>query len=52
MMMMVNVPWDQNLVYRTLKKKINLFALKLYFYAQRAWKEASQAYYNFDKLKG
>jgi len=52
MMMMVNVPWDQNLVYRTLKKKNNLFVLKLYFYAQRAWREASQGDYNFDKLKG
>ena len=50
MMMMVNVPWDQNLVYRTLKKKINLFVLKLYFYAQRAWREASQVHYNFDKF--
>ena len=28
------------------------FVLKLYFYAQRAWREASRAHYNFDKLKG
>ena len=35
-----------------LKKQINYFALIFYSYAQRAWWEASQAHYIFDKLKG
>ena len=33
------------------KKRIIQFVLKLYFYAQRAWREASRAHYNFYKLK-
>ena len=35
-----------------LKNKIIQIVLKLYSYAQRAWREASQAHYNFDMLKG
>ncbi len=35
-----------------LKKQIIYFDLRFYSYAQKAWREASRAHYNFDIVKG
>ena len=44
-------PFKPNFGLSDPKKQIIQFVLKLYFYTQGAWRKASRAHYNFNKLK-